>query len=177
MALHKQQTLVERARAFATAAHAAVGQRRKYTDEPYITHPEAVVAILKTVPHTPEMLAAAWLHDVVEDAGVEIGKIRDEFGDATATLIAWVTNVSKPSDGDRAARVAIDRAHLAHAPAEAQTVKLADVIDNTATIRERDPAFAAIYLHEKAELLKALTIGDPDLLKRAWDQIGSGDQR
>ena len=51
---------VERARIFATAAHAAVDQRRKYTNEPYIVHPTEVAAIVAGVPGaTPEMIAAA----------------------------------------------------------------------------------------------------------------------
>lgn len=50
--------VVQRAKSLATEAHASIGQVRKYTDDPYIVHPAAVVAIVKTVPHTQEMLAA-----------------------------------------------------------------------------------------------------------------------
>jgi guanosine-3',5'-bis(diphosphate) 3'-pyrophosphohydrolase len=57
-------TLEDRARTFATAAHAAVGQLRKYTHEPYIVHPAEVVSIVKSVAHTEAMVAAAWMHDV-----------------------------------------------------------------------------------------------------------------
>ena len=65
--------IVEKARVFATAAHAAVGQLRKYTFEPYIVHPAEVFAIVSTVDGaTEEMMAAAWLHDTVEDTGVTI---------------------------------------------------------------------------------------------------------
>ncbi|WP_274872826.1 HD domain-containing protein, partial [Serratia marcescens] len=59
-------TLAERARRYATKAHAAIDQRRKYTDDPYIVHPQAVMELVRSVPHTEEMLAAAWLHDTVE---------------------------------------------------------------------------------------------------------------
>ena len=65
--------IVDRARLFATAAHEAAGNVRKYTFEPYIVHPAEFVEILKGVPHTDEMLAAAWLHDVVEDTEVKSG--------------------------------------------------------------------------------------------------------
>ena len=71
--------LETRARLFATAAHAAVGQLRKYTHEPYIVHPAEVASIVKTVAHTEAMIAAAWLHDTVEDTGVSIELIRAEF--------------------------------------------------------------------------------------------------
>ena len=164
--------LETRARVFATAAHAAVGQLRKYTFEPYIVHPAEVVSILKTVAHTPEMIAAAWLHDVVEDTGVTLELVRREFGDAVADLVGWLTDVSRPDHGNRAARKAVDRAHTAAAPAEAQTIKLCDLISNTRSIVEHDEKFARTYLAEKRLLLEVMTKGDPELLARARAQIG-----
>jgi (p)ppGpp synthase/HD superfamily hydrolase len=99
--------LENRARQFATEAH--LGQVRKYTGEPYITHPAAVVALVKTVRHTPEMVCAAWLHDVVEDCGVPLQEITSRFGHKVADLVEQLTDVSKPSDGNRSKRKAIDR--------------------------------------------------------------------
>ena len=166
-------TLVEKARAFATAAHAAVGQLRKYTFEPYIVHPAEVAALVSTVPgHTPEMVAAAWLHDTVEDTGVTSELIRSEFGDEVATLVGWLTDVSRPDHGNRAARKAVDRAHTAAAPAEAQTIKLADLIANTRSIMQHDEKFAVTYLAEKRMLLEVMTKGDPGLMAQARSQIG-----
>lgn len=159
--------LEERARVFATAAHAAVAQLRKYTMEPYIVHPAEVVSILKTVPHTEAMVAAAWLHDTVEDTGVSIELIRAEFGSEVSDLVGWLTDVSRPDHGNRAARKAIDRAHTAAAPAEAQTIKLCDLISNTRSIVEHDAKFARTYLEEKRLLLEVMTKGDPTLLERA----------
>lgn len=164
---------VERARIFATAAHAAVDQRRKYTNEPYIVHPTEVAAIVAGVPGaTQEMIAAAWLHDVVEDTQVTEQVIREEFGDAVADIVMWLTDVSRPEDGNRARRKAIDRAHTAQAPAEAQTVKLADLISNTKTITAYDPEFARVYLEEKRQLLEVLTRGDAGLRAVAMSTIG-----
>ena len=159
--------IVEKARVFATAAHAACGQLRKYTYEPYIVHPADVVSIVKTVPHTNEMLCAAWLHDVVEDTGVTIETIREEFGSEIADLVGWLTDVSRPDRGNRAARKAVDRAHTAMAPAQAQTVKLADLISNTKSIVEHDEKFAKTYLEEKRMLLEVMTKGDRTLWERA----------
>jgi guanosine-3',5'-bis(diphosphate) 3'-pyrophosphohydrolase len=164
--------LVTRARVFATAAHAAVGQLRKYTFEPYIVHPEEVAGIVAEYGGTPEMIAAAWLHDTVEDTGVTSELIRSEFGDEVATLVGWLTDVSRPDHGNRAARKAVDRAHTAAAPAEAQTIKFADLICNTRSIVEHDAKFAATYLAEKRELLKVMTKGDSRLRERALAQIG-----
>jgi (p)ppGpp synthase/HD superfamily hydrolase len=163
---------VERARLFATAAHAAVGQLRKYTYEPYIVHPAEVAGIVASIGGTESQVAAAWLHDVVEDTGVTIEVIRAEFGDEIATLVGWLTDVSRPEQGNRAVRKAIDRAHTAAAPGAAQTVKLADLISNTRSIVAHDAKFAETYLSEKRELLKVMTKGDPVLLARAHEQIG-----
>ena len=165
-------TIVERARIFATAAHAAVAQLRKYTNEPYIVHPAEVAGIVATVEHTPEMLAAAWLHDTVEDTGVTLETVRAEFGDEVATLVGWLTDVSRPEQGNRAIRKAIDRAHTASAPAEAQTIKLADLISNTRSIVEHDAKFAKTYLEEKRLLLEVMTRGDAGLMAIARKQIG-----
>jgi (p)ppGpp synthase/HD superfamily hydrolase len=165
-------TMVERARVFATAAHAAVGQTRKYTFEPYIVHPAEVAKIVRDAGGTEAMIAAAWLHDTVEDTGVTIEVIRGEFGVEVAELVGWLTDVSRPEHGNRAHRKALDRAHSAMAPAEAQTVKLADLIANTRSIMSHDAAFAKTYLEEKRLLLEVMTKGDPTLMAEARKYIG-----
>ena len=156
-------TVVERARVFATAAHAAVGQVRKYTFEPYIVHPAEVASIVMSHGGTDAMVAAAWLHDVVEDTGVTIETIRAELGTEVAELVGWLTDVSKPEDGNRARRKAMDREHTAAAPSEAQTIKLADLISNSRSIMAHDPAFAKTYLEEKRLLLAVMHRGDAGL--------------
>jgi (p)ppGpp synthase/HD superfamily hydrolase len=165
--------MVERARVFATAAHAAVKQVRKYTFEPYIVHPAEVANIVASVPHTNEMLAAAWLHDTVEDTGVSIVDIQKEFGNEVASLVGWLTDVSTPEQGNRAVRKAIDREHTAMAPGAAQTVKLADLIANSRSIMAHDPAFARVYLEEKRMLLEVLTRGDATLMAQARSIVGA----
>jgi (p)ppGpp synthase/HD superfamily hydrolase len=168
-------TLIEKARVFATAAHGAVAQLRKYTNEPYIVHPAEVAGIIDNLEGgTVEMIAAAWLHDVVEDTGVTIETIRAEFGEEVAELVGWLTDVSRPEQGNRATRKAIDRAHTAMAPAEAQTVKLADIISNCTSIVEHDATFAKTYLEEKRLLLEVLTKGDATLLERARNIVTRG---
>lgn len=168
--------IVEKARVFATAAHAAVGQVRKYTFEPYIVHPKEVAGIVASVPHTREMLAAAWLHDTVEDTEVTLDLIRTEFGDTVAELVGWLTDVSRPEDGVRSVRKAIDRAHSAQAPAEAQTVKVCDLLSNTKSIAAHDPEFARVYLAEKRELLAVLTKADPGILAEAYRVLDESDR-
>ena len=166
-------TIVEKARIFATAAHGAVAQLRKYTNEPYIVHPAEVASIIDRVEGaSAEMVAAAWLHDVVEDTGVTNETIRAEFGAEVAELVGWLTDVSRPEQGNRAIRKAIDRAHSAMAPAEAQTVKLADLISNSRSIMQHDPEFAKTYLEEKRMLLEVMTKGDAVLMARAREHVG-----
>ena len=156
--------LVHKAQVYAMAAHAAVGQRRKYTNEPYIVHPAEVAAMVATVPgSTPEMVAAAWLHDVVEDTGCTLTDVHLAFGADVAALVGWLTDVSKPEDGPRWYRKKLDREHTAQAPAEAQTVKLADLISNSRSIMAHDPKFAKVYLEEKRQLLAVMTQGDAGL--------------
>lgn len=168
--------LEKRARLWAIRWHGE--QVRKYTGEPYWRHPEAVAALLKTVRHTPEMIAAAYLHDVLEDTPCTEAQLRDEFGDEVTDLVKWLTDVSKPSDGNREARKLIDRAHTKAAPPEAKTIKLADLIDNSKSILARDPDFARVYLREKRLLLdEALRQGDSTLWLIADGITRSADTR
>lgn len=164
--------LVRRALAFAAEAHASIDQRRKYTNEPYIAHPIAVAKIVRTVRHTDAMIAAAYLHDVIEDTPVELLEIKSEFGLDVAELVYWLTDASKPEDGNRAARKAIDRERIARAPAAAQTIKLADLIDNTRTISAFDPDFWQVYREEKRQLLGVLRRSDRRLWQQAAEQVG-----
>ena len=152
---------------FAATHHRRMNQRRRYTLEPYIVHPEAVAALVHSVPHTEVQAAAAWLHDVVEDCGVLLSEIQRHFGYEVALLVGDLTDVSHPEDGNRAARRAIDRIHTALACPAAKTVKLADIIDNVRSIRELDPGFAHIYLQEKRMVIPYLVEGDPTLWELA----------
>lgn len=165
--------IVRKAQVYAMAAHAAVGQKRKYTGEPYIVHPAEVASIVASVPgSTPDMVAAAWLHDVIEDTGCTFTDVHMAFGIDIATLVGWLTDVSKPEDGNRAKRKAMDRVHTAQAPAEAQTIKLADLISNSRSIMQHDPEFAKTYLAEKRMLLEVMTKGDPGLHAEASKFVG-----
>ena len=163
--------IVEKAQAFAASAHQ--GQVRKYTGRPYITHPAAVVRILRRFTSSPEALAAAWLHDVVEDCGVGHGQIFAQFGRTVSEYVFWLTDVSRPIDGNREARKRLDRWHVVRAPGMAQTIKLADMIDNTRSIVKHDPKFARVYLKEKMLLLDVLLKSDRDLWHEAYDLVES----
>ncbi len=159
--------LVSHAIRFATQAHERIDHRRKYSGQPYTDHLKQVAEIVKSVTDDEEMIAAAWLHDVLEDTPATINDIEREFGFSVAKLVHSLTDVSKPSDGNRAQRKAIDRAHLAEACGRAQTIKLADLIDNCQDITRHDPRFAKLFLEEMGALLEVLDKADPTLMRRA----------
>jgi len=141
----------------AHTAHSAAGNLRKYTDDPYIVHPREVAEIVRAHGGSDDMIAAAFLHDVVEDTHIEIEYIEEVFGTRVADLVAWLTDVSVPEDGNRAARKALDCAHIADAPYKAQFVKCADIMSNTKSIFEHDPKFAEVYIPETRAVLEAMT--------------------
>lgn len=167
-------SLEERARRFATKAHAAKEQRRKYTFEPYIVHPAAVVELVRSVCSREEVLAAAWLHDTVEDTDTTIIDIEARFGSEVALLVAMVTNPKPQSGANRIERKRVHFLHTARANPTAQTIKLADIIDNTREILRYDPHFARVYLVEKRLQLAGLERGDLRLKEQAGAIIEQG---
>ena len=160
------------ARAFAEKAHHK--QTRKYTGDPYFDHCKEVAQIVEEHGGTVAQIAAAYLHDVVEDTEYDELHLSAMFGPDVSGLVAWLTDQSKPEDGNRAARKKIDRDHIAEAPAAAQTIKLADLISNTQTIVQYDPAFAKVYLQEKMLLLSVLSRGHRGLWMQAWVMARDG---
>ena len=159
--------LITKAQGYAGAAHGAVGQVRKYTGSPYITHPAAVAHLVGQVTDDPRVIAAAWLHDTLEDTRVSYDDLVWDFGLYVADLVRQVTDVSVLSDGNRKARKALDRAHLAKASPQAMTIKLADIIDNTHDIADCDPVFSGVYMREKRDQLAVLGAGSDKLLAKA----------
>ncbi len=164
-------SLRKKARDFAAAAHAAIDHRRKYTGEPYIVHPEEVAELVASIGGDEAMIAAAYLHDTVEDTEVTIEEILKEFGPDVAELVEMLTDVSRPEDGNRAKRKALDLAHSAQASPRAKTVKLADLISNARDIARHDPHFAKVYFWEKERLLEVLKEGDVQLYEMATELV------
>lgn len=165
--------IVEKARLFAQEAHK--DQKRKYSGEPYFVHCEEVAKIVESIGADDNMIAAAYLHDTVEDTGTPLAMIVDEFGMDVAALVEDLTDVSKPIDGNRATRKKIDRLHTAKASPRAKTIKLADLISNSKDILKRDPDFAKVYLAEKKLLLEVLTEGNGFLYQQAMSIAYTGE--
>jgi len=169
-----QNSLEEHARRYATQAHADAGQRRKYTDEPYIVHPAAVAELVRSVSNDDALLAAAWLHDTVEDTPTTLDDINNLFGARVASLVGMLTDSAPVTAKNRVARKLAHFRHTAEASPEAQTIKLADIIDNTRAIVRFDPHFARIYLVEKQVQITLLKQGDAQLWQQASTIIEAG---
>lgn len=165
----------EEALEFARKAHGE--QRRKYIEELYIEHPKRVAGLVKTVPHTEEMICAAYLHDVVEDTPVSIQDIQRKFGRKVASLVYELTDEFVKENYpnlNRKERKQKEVARLSTISIEAKTIKLADVIDNTQDILDYDRNFARRYIPEMVALTEALQGGHFKLLLRACYQVQKG---
>jgi guanosine-3',5'-bis(diphosphate) 3'-pyrophosphohydrolase len=128
-------------RALEYAADRHRNQRRKDMGQtPYVNHLIAVADLLANVGDVsdPEVLAAAVLHDVVEDAGVSNTEVAERFGAAVASLVAEVTDDKSLSHDERRKRQIV---HASELSARAKLIKLADKIANVTDVIERPPAY------------------------------------
>lgn len=144
------------------------GQVRKYTGEPYWNHCRAVADLVESWGGTLEMIAAAWLHDTLEDTEMTVERLREIFGPVVAGYVEELTDVYTHAaypNLNRAQRKALESVRLGRASLEARVVKLADLTDNSSTIEAHDPGFAKTYLVEKAAVRAAM--GDVLALWRA----------
>jgi len=128
-------TLLDRAILFAVKAHA--GTERRGKGFPYIVHPMEAMEIVATITPDQELLAAAALHDTVEDTDVTIEQIRAEFGDRIASLVGAETDVvidgrSESDSWHDRKRAAIDR--LSKASKDAKIVAMGDKLSNMRAI-------------------------------------------
>ena len=127
--------LLDRAIVFAVKAHA--GTERRGKGFPYIIHPMEAMEIVATMTTDQEVLAAAALHDTVEDTDMTIEDIRAAFGDRIANLVAQESEerpegMSEEESWHDRKQAAIDR--LAKAPHDAKSVALGDKLSNIRAI-------------------------------------------
>ena len=130
--------ILDRAIIFSVRAH--TGTERRGKGYPYIVHPMEAVEIVATMTADQELLAAAALHDTVEDTDITLDQLRSEFGDRVASLVADESDekyegVSESDSWHARKRAAIDR--LARASHDAKMVALGDKLSNMrATARD-----------------------------------------
>lgn len=157
---------------FAMTAHN--GQRRKYSDAPYVLHPINVARRVSEWFHDYGfqnradrgdhlvMTTTALLHDVLEDTKTDVTDLTAVFGPIVTGLVCELTNTAKYEHSDRATVKRMDRERLAKVSPMAKIIKMHDRIDNLEEIVD-DPApdsFKVLYAQESIELVKA--IGDAD---------------
>ena len=116
-------SIVARAQALATQAH----KEQKYGVQPYMAHIEDVVRRVKQITTDPEIIAAAYLHDTIEDTPVTYSYIEQHFGQNVANMVWAVTGIG----ANRAEKMADAIAKIARTPG-ADFVKSADRLSNAA---------------------------------------------
>lgn len=175
----KNEIRLEKALDFGRAAHNSIGQKRKYSGEPYWVHTEAVSNTVKNVGGSIDMIIASLLHDVEEDVAphstyYNIHTITDLFGVNVANLVIELTDVYTKvayPKLNRKQRHELENERLSKISPEAKTIKLADLLDNTKSIVKDDPDFAVTYMREKKALLPLLKEGNPELYEWALKSI------
>ncbi len=142
--------------AYVTAELLHRSQRRRSGD-PYITHPVAVAQILADLGMTASTLAAALLHDTVEDTGYTLPLLRREFGEEIASLVDGVTKLDKVQYGEASAAETVRKMVVAMArDIRVLVIKLADRLHNMRTLSYLAPEKQAIKARETLEIYAPL---------------------
>ena len=124
-------SVIERAYLVAERAH---GSQKRRSGEPYITHPIAVAQILAELGVAPVAIAAALLHDTVEDTDYSLEQLRADFGDEIAMLVDGVTKLDKVKYGDAAQAETVRKMVVAMSKdIRVLVIKLADRLHNART--------------------------------------------
>ena len=144
------------------------GQKRKYTEEPFVNHPIRVTMRVMMRQHATDIMAAtAMLHDTIEDCGATPEELQirlNSFGRSSYTVAKQVLALTNPSkahpDLKRAERTAMDRKHMSEQSSEVKILRMYDRIDNLNDMKGAPADFAALYGEESLKL--AEVIGDAD---------------
>ncbi|HEY0066284.1 MAG TPA: HD domain-containing protein [Flavisolibacter sp.] len=173
-------SILEQVREFADKAHGT--QVRKYASERYIAHPVRVMEMCRRYTSSLPILAAALLHDVLEDTGVDQkalhgflrSTMNDEDAKQTLNLVVELTDVYVKSAyprWNRRKRKTKEAERISKTSPDSQTIKYADIIDNCREIAEHDPDFAGVFLLECKMLLRKIPEGQPELYREATDTV------
>lgn len=146
--------LIDRARAFCAEAH---DSQMRDDGRPYATHPEAVADLLRQAGlDAPEILAAAYLHDVIEDTGVRRDALAERFGETVTRLVEELTNIPPAGASFQEKHAALVEKARRMSDA-AKLVKLADRLHNLSEMGAAWPAHKqARYRRATIDLLAAL---------------------
>lgn len=161
---------------FADNAHGS--QMRKYSNERYIVHPIRVMQLCEPYTNQIEVLAAALLHDVLEDTPiteVELTEflqeiLTNEQTQKTIQLVVELTDVYTKENypqWNRNYRKTLETERIKNISADAQTIKYADILDNAHEITRSDPHFAPRFLKECLQILNVASKGNETLYQLA----------
>lgn len=163
---------------FAQQAHGS--QKRKYTEEPYVEHLERVAEWVKSVPHSPAMVCAAYLHDLLKHTEVTPKTLKRQFGKEVALLVNELTDEFTKKEYphlNRRWRKKKEAERMAEINWGAQTIKLADIIDNLPGVVQHDSKFAKTYVREVEILITKLQDGDATLRQHAEEEVRMAKQK
>ena len=160
-------------RAYARAADAHDGQFRKSGDS-YITHPTAVAVIVAELGLDDVTVAAALLHDAVEDTGVTVGDLREEFGEDVSTIVDGVTKLERLDFDSREAQQAASMRKMLVAVAKdlrVLLIKLADRLHNMQTLAAMPTAIQERTARETIDIYAPLAnrLGMQDMKQQLED--------
>lgn len=172
--------ILEKIRDYADTAHGT--QMRKYTPERYIVHPIRVMETCRNYEADLPMLAAALLHDVLEDTPVTSDEMLTFLqivmsppdAKRTLELVIEMTDVYVKEDypqWNRKTRKMHEQERIALTSPDAQTIKYADIIDNCREITKHDRNFAPRFLRECLANLKVADKGNPELYRQALEMV------
>lgn len=158
---------VSKAQSYAKQMHAVHPNKYSNEESYYDTHLRKVADLVASVTKNVDVIAAAYLHDVMGDTPALLDDMSDLVGERVATLVDQLTDESKPSYYKRTPPKPRDRDANRIMEPDAQTIRLAVQIVYTPSILSHDPESAAAYLREQKALLPELKDGDPTLYERA----------
>ena len=153
---HPKSDLAIVERAYLVAEQAHDGQKRK-SGEPYITHPIAVAQILADLGIGPTTIAAALLHDTVEDTAYTLPMLQKDFGDEIAALVDGVTKLDKVKFGENAQAETVRKMVVSMSKdIRVLVIKLADRLHNARTWGFVEPEKAQRKAQETLEIYAPL---------------------
>jgi guanosine-3',5'-bis(diphosphate) 3'-pyrophosphohydrolase len=172
--------VLEEVKNFTDRAHGE--QMRKYSADRYIVHPVRVMELCRKYTDDISILAAALLHDVLEDTPVSRQEIKTFLSGVmssaqtakTLKLVEELTDEfikAKYPNLNRRRRKDKEVERLANTSADAQTIKYADIIDNSREIVPHDPSFARVFLRECEALIRNMDKGNPELYAMAQETL------
>ncbi|MDF2384272.1 HD domain-containing protein [Nostoc ellipsosporum NOK] len=179
--MHEHQPVFESpflqaAERIAVEAHGT--QQRQFEDAPYWRHLQRVAGIVWEQSRNEWMTAAALFHDVLEDTSWTATELERRIAaissaEQAAIIIQWVKELTDQfvkgnyPDWNRARRKQAEAERLAQTSGAAQTIKYADVMDNSRSLNGDGASFAYKYLREALHLLQSMEKGDAVLREQA----------